>query len=159
MNQARYTRPSALQVTDGNFDFVGDDIRVLLVSNTATFDPTAEFVSDIVADEVANDTGTGYERKTLATKSRAIETGVTVPDITGARDIVKMTGANLTYTNINTTTAIGGGYLFKFVTDDADSLVVASFQLTANIPSDSVVLPEVVLRPDSIFGWTFNVIL
>ena len=159
MNQARYTRPSALQVTDGNFDFVNDDIRVLLVSNTATFDPTAEFVADIVADEVANDSGTGYERKTLATKSRAIETGVTVPDITGARDIVKMTGANLTYTNINTTTRIGGGYLFKFVTDDADSLVVASFQLTADIPSDSVVLPEVVLRPDSTFGWTFNVIL
>ena len=159
MNQARYTRPSALYVTDGNFDFVNDDIRVLLVSNTATFDPTAEFVADIVADEVANDTGTGYERKTLATKSRAIVTDVAISGITGNKDIVRMTAANLTYTNINTVTAIGGGYLFKQITNDADSLVVASFQLTANIPSNSVVLPEVVLRPDTTFGWTYNVIL
>ena len=159
MNQARYTRPSALYVTDGNFDFVNDDIRVLLVDNTATFDPTAEFVADIVADEVSNDSGTGYERKTLATKSRAIETDVAISGITGNKDIVRMTAANLTYTNINTNERIGGGYLFKQITNDADSLIVASFQITSDIPSDVVSLPEVIIRPDSTFGWTYNVIL
>ena len=158
MNQARYTRPSALYVTDGNFDFVGDDIRVLLVSNTATFDPTAEFVADIVADEVSNDAGTGYERKTLATKSRAIVTDVAISGITGNKDIVRMTADNLTYTNINTNERIGGGYLFKFVTDDSDSLIVASFTVP-DIPSDVINLPEVVITPDADLGYTFNVIL
>lgn len=158
MDNARYTRPSALRVTDGDFNFVTDDIRVLLVSTTATFDPTAEFVADIVADEVENDAGTGYERKTLAGKARAIVTGVTITGITGAKDVVRMTANNLTYTNINTLTRIGGGYLFKQVTDDADSLIVASFTVP-DIPSDVINLPEVVITPDSNLGYTFNVIL
>lgn len=158
MDNARYTRPSALRVTDGDFNFVTDDIRVLLVSNTATFDPTAEFVADIVADEVANDAGTGYERKTLAGKAKAIVEAVTITGITGAKDVVRMTANNLTYTNINTLTRIGGGYLFKFVTDDADSLIVASFTVP-DIPSDVINLPEVVITPDANLGYTFNVIL
>lgn len=158
MDNARYTRPSALRVTDGDFNFVDDDIRVLLVSNTATFDPTAEFVADIVADEVTNDTGTGYERKTLAGKARAIVEDVAISGVTGNKDVVRMTANNLTYTNINTNERIGGGYLFKFVTDDADSLIVASFTLP-DIPSDVINLPEVVITPDSNLGYTFNVIL
>lgn len=158
MDNARYTRPSALRVTDGDFNFVDDDIRVLLVDNTATFDPTAEFVADIVADEVTNDTGTGYERKTLAGKARAIVEDVAISGVTGNKDIVRMTANNLTYTNINTNERIGGGYLFKFVTDDADSLIVASFTVP-DIPSDVINLPEVVITPDSNLGYTFNVIL
>lgn len=158
MDNARYTRPSALRVTDGDFNFVDDDIRVLLVSNTATFDPTAEFVADIVADEVANAAGTGYERKTLAGKAKAIVEAVTITGITGAKDVVRMTANNLTYTNINTNLRIGGGYLFKFVTNDADSLIVASFTVP-DIPSDVINLPEVVITPDSNLGYTFNVIL
>lgn len=158
MDNARYTRPSALRVTDGDFNFVTDDIRVLLVDNTATFDPTAEFVADIVADEVTNDTGTGYERKTLAGKARAIVENVAISGVTGNKDVVRMTANNLTYTNINTNERIGGGYLFKFVTNDADSLIVASFTLP-DIPSDVINLPEVVITPDSNLGYTFNVIL
>ena len=158
MDNARYTRPSALRVSDGNFDFLNDDIRVLLVSTTATFDPTAEFVSDIVADEVSNDSGTGYERKALAGKTRGIVTGVTISGVTGAKDVLRMTAANLTYTNINTNERIGGGYLFKQVTNDADSLVVASFTVP-DIPSDVINLPEVVITPDSNLGFTFFALL
>lgn len=158
MNQARYTRPSALRVTDGDFNFVTDDVRVLLVSNTATFDPTAEFVADIVADEVTNDTGTGYERKTLSGKARSIVENVAVPDVTGNRDVVRMTADNLTYTAISTNERIGGGYLFIQDTDDSDSLIIASF-IVPDIPSDVVQLPEVVITPDSNLGFTFNVIL
>ena len=158
MDNARYTRPSALRVSDGNFDFLNDDIRVLLVSTSATFDPTAEFVADIVADEVSNATGTGYERKTLAGKARAIVTGVTITGVTGAKDVVRMTAGNLTYTNINTDLRIGGGYLFKQVTNDADSLIVASFTVP-DIPSDVINLPEVVITPDSNLGFTFFALL
>lgn len=158
MNQARYTRPSALRVAVGDFDFINDDIRVLLVSNTATFDPTAEFVADIVADEVTNDIGTGYERKTLSGKTSDVVTGVAVPDVTGNRDVVRMSSDNLTYTNINTNERIGGGYLFRQETDDSDSLIIASFTVP-DIPSDVISLPEVVITPDSNLGFTYFAIL
>jgi hypothetical protein len=158
MNNARYTRPSALRVASSDFDWLSDDIRVLLVSNTATFDPTAEFVADIVADEVTNDTGTGYERKVIGSKTRAIVQNVAVTGVTVNKDVVRMSGANLTYSNINTNERIGGGYIFRQVTDDSDSLIVASF-IVPDIPSDVISLPEVVITPDSNLGYTFFAIL
>jgi hypothetical protein len=156
---SRFTRTGALYDNDNANAFVDEDARVLLVSTAHTFDPTAEFVADIVADEVTNDTGTGYERKTLGTKSRAIETDVAITGITGNKDIIKLTAATLTYTAINTNERIGGGYVFIQKTDDSDSVLLGLFNLTNDIPSDVVELPTVTIAPDATLGYLYKPLL
>jgi len=156
---SRFTRTGALYDNDNANAFVTEDARVLLVDATHTFDPDAEFVADIVADEVTNDTGTGYERKILGTKSRSIETDVAITGITGNKDIIKLTADILTYTAINTNERIGGGYVFIQKTDDSDSVLLGLFNLTNNIPSDEVELPTVTIAPDPVFGYIFKPLL
>lgn len=143
---SRYTRTGRVYKDEQAAIWQNGTIKVLLVSTAHTFDPTAEFVDDISADEVTNDSGTGYERKTIANPTRTVVTGATVPDRAGGTttlDIVKYDADDLTYSNINTNERIAGGYIYAEVTNDADSKLLALFDLDEDIPADVTNLPTV----------------
>lgn len=156
---SRFTRTGALYDNDNANAFVLEDAKILLVANDHTFDPTAEFVADISADEVTNDTGTGYERKTLANKARSVETDVSIDGVTGNKDIIKITADSINFTNISTNDRIGGGYIYIEETDDSDSVLLGLFKLENDIPSDVVPLPDVTIAPSATLGWLFKAIL
>lgn len=95
-------------------DYVNDDIEVLIVDSTYTFDPTHVYVDDLTG-ELVNDTGTGYERKTVAGKS------ISIPATT---NLVRFFAANPTYQAINTTANGVAAIFYKAVTDDTDSPLI-----------------------------------
>lgn len=122
-----YYKSGLSLVAFGTFSWVGDDIRALLVSSAYTFNQDHQFVSQL-AGELVDGT---YSRKVLASKSVAVDGG------TGA---VSYLAATLTWS------ALAGGVnptkliLYKHVTNDADSLLIASMDVNhvANGLSDFV---------------------
>lgn len=104
--------PAHLKLHNGSIDFANDDIRLLIVSDSYTFDKTHEFVSSIT-NEVTNFEGTGYERKILANLSISL-----------VGDDVVYDADNPTYSAINTNEELAAGIVYKQVTDDTDSEVL-----------------------------------
>lgn len=92
------------KLTNGDIEFVTDTIEVLIVDNTYTFSKAHTLVSDVSGDEVTNDVGSGYERKTLGTKSIAINT---------SDDRVEYKAADVLYTAILTNEVLGGAVVFS----------------------------------------------
>ena len=81
-------------IVDQSIDWVTDTIKVLVVSPDFTFNDTHEFVADIVANEVTNvESTTGYERKTLGTKSISRTPDVSVSGITRSNGTATVTTA------------------------------------------------------------------
>lgn len=94
-----------------NFDYINGTIKCLAVDANYTFDPTHTFVDDIT-NEVENDVGNGYERKTVGGKS------IEVP---AATNIVRYKANNPTYQAIKTVTDPVALIFYLEVTDDTDS--------------------------------------
>lgn len=110
--------PGVLEIAKGNIDFVNDTIKVLIVNENYAFDKSHQFVSDVVANEVTNDTGTGYERKTL--------TGKSVASATGTPDEIRFDADNLVYSVINLgAEEMAAAIIYKEVTDDSDSIILS----------------------------------
>lgn len=110
---------------DAGIDFPSDTIRALLVDSTFNGDANDEFVADPTT--LGELTGTGYVRKDLASKTNAIDT----PNARAEWD-----AADLSWTGIDAGTA-AGLLLFKFVTNDAASPIIAfidtgGFPVTTN---------------------------
>lgn len=97
-----------------NFDYVNGTIKVLIVDSSYVFDPADQFVNDITG-ELVNDTGAGYERKTVAGKS------ISIPNGTNA---VRYFADNPTWQQINTTTDGEALVFYLEVTDDTDSILM-----------------------------------
>lgn len=97
-----------------DLDYVNDDIEVLIVDASYTFDPEDVFVNDITG-ELQNDIGTGYERKALAGKS------ISIPAQT---NLVRFFANNPTYQAINTTENGVAMIVYKRVNNDADSPLI-----------------------------------
>lgn len=100
------------------FVWTTDTIQMLLNSASYTFDPDHDFVDNVDANELS---GTGYVRKTLAGKT------VTVDD---TNNEVRYDATDVTWTGANFGT-VAGGVVFKFVTNDTDSVPLAWVELTA----------------------------
>jgi len=92
------------KLTNGDIDFVADTIEVLIVDNTYTFNKAHTAVSDVSGDEVTNDVGSGYERKTLGTKSIALNS---------TDDRIEYKAADVLYTAILTNEVLGGAVVFS----------------------------------------------
>jgi hypothetical protein len=56
----------------GSLDFLTDTVDVMLMSGSYTFNASQSYVSEVSSHEVS---GTGYERKTLASKTITLDTG------------------------------------------------------------------------------------
>jgi len=138
--------PGLLKLLDRTVDFENDTIKVLLVDTSHTFDKTDEFVSDIVANEAANVSGSGYERKTLGSKTILLD---------AANDRVEYDCANPTYTAINAGT-IAAAIVFKEGVDDASSPLLAQIDFADLVTNGSDV--ELQVNTDGLFTVTNNIV-
>lgn len=138
--------PGLLKLLDGTVDFENDAIKVLLVDTNHTFDKTDEFVSDIVANEASNVSGTGYERKTLASKTITLD---------AANDRVEYDAANPSYTSINAGT-IAAAIVYKEGTGDSDSPLLAQIDFADLVTNGSDV--ELQVNVDGLFTVTNNIV-
>lgn len=114
MALAKYT-PFLLDESKGLHDFLTGDYRMLLLNQSAVFDATMRTVSQVIDNELLG--GGGYARvaltgKTLTTVGATVVWNATSPIAFGSPGI----GAGQT---------IKSAVLFRFVTDDAGSLLVA----------------------------------
>lgn len=107
--------PGLEKLMNGSIDFTSDNIQILLVASGYTFSKAHEFVSDIT-NEVTNNSGTGYERKSLTGKSLAL---------VAVEDRVAYDADNPSYTAIDTVEDLAAAIIFKQVTDDTDSPLIA----------------------------------
>jgi len=119
--------PGLLKLLDGTIDFENDTIKLLLVDTNHSFTKSHEFVSDIVANEATNSSGSGYERKTLTNASIALDTG---------NDRVEFDADDISYTAIDAGT-IASAIIYKEVTNDADSPLIADIDFTDLVTNGS----------------------
>jgi len=111
----------------GNIDLVNDTINLMLVDQTHTPSKANSFVADVVADELS---GTGYSRKTLGTKAVAT-----------VANVIRFTAADPSWTGLNAG-EINGAIIFKQVTNDADSILIAYLEITNLVTNGSDVTIE-----------------
>lgn len=137
--------PGLLKLLDGTIDFENDTIKVLLVDGSHTYTKSHEFVSDIVANEASNVSGSGYERKTLGSKTVTLD---------AANDRVEYDAANPTYTAINAGT-IAAAIVYKEVTNDSDSPIIAQIDFADLVTNGSDV--ELQVNTDGLFTVTNNI--
>lgn len=109
-----------------DFDTPGDVFKLMLVNASESFNAADVYVSDVVANELSD---ASYGRVTL-------EDGNVVTD--GG------TGADIEFTEADFGALSGGetinaAILFKFVTNDADSPLMAFFDLTNTVTNGSEV--------------------
>lgn len=124
---------------DLDFDWTDGSVRCLLV-NSDTWTPAAgdAVVGDILgagADEAAS---TG-DRQVLATTTAALS---------GTDHLVYYDSDPVVYPGVASSTPFDTLVLFKFVTDDTDSWLIASYDLGAQSGDGS----NVTINPDSL-GW------
>lgn len=105
------------KVQDGSIDWDTHTFRVLLATSSYTPNVDHDFVSDVVANEA---TGTGYARQTLTGNAVSID---------DTNDRVDHNANNVTITTLTSTFRYA--VVYRFVTNDADSILVAYFDLGA----------------------------
>lgn len=137
--------PGLLKLLDGTIDFENDTIKLLLVDTNHSFTKSDEFVSDIVANEATNSSGSGYERKTLSNASIALDAG---------NDRVEFDADDITYTAIDAGT-IASAIIYKEVTNDADSPLIADIDFTDLVTNGSDV--DLQVNADGFFYITNDV--
>ena len=115
-------------------DLLGDTIKVMLVNTSYTPDKDHDFVSSITGGTTKEISGTGYSagfgaagRKTLASKTVTQD---------NTNDVAYLSAANLTWTAIDSGT-VGAVAVIKEVTSDADSPILAVFDLIPDIVTNS----------------------
>ncbi len=134
--------PGLEKLLDGTIDFENDTINVLLVDTNHTFDKTHEFVDDVDTNEAS---GTGYSRKTLANASIALD---------AANDRVEFDADNPSYTALDAGT-IAAAIIFKQVTDDTDSPLIAQIDFADLVTNGSDV--ELQINSEGLFYVTNNI--
>lgn len=117
--------PFKKKLGDAGINYPSDTINALLVDSSFNGDANDEFVAD--PGTLGELSGTGYSRKTLASKTNNIDT----PNARAEWD-----AADLSWTGIDAGTA-AGLLLLKFVTNDSDSPIIAfintgGFPVTTN---------------------------
>jgi len=122
---------------DGDIDWPVDTIRVMLLKSSFTPDQDADiFVSDVVADEIGV---AGYARITLANKFSTKDNANNRTDYGADNPVWAALAAGET---------IGWAIVFKLVTNDADSPVIALLDGT-DVPTNG---GQVTLRFNSQAG-------
>lgn len=112
MASSVYNAAKNLFVT-GALDWDTDDIRCLLVTSSYTFDADHATVSAIT-NELS---GTGYSRQSMTCSAPTIDTG---------NDQVECDASDTTFASLNADNGtIAAAVVFKFVTNDADSIPIA----------------------------------
>lgn len=126
-----------LMIVQQDLDLATDELMLLLVDDSYTFDPTHEDLTDITG-ELVNDEGTGYERKDI--------TGASIDLVSGNK--VRFDCNDVEYSGIDTTEDIQAGIIALKGATDADRKLVAYMKgkktatngsdIDFRIPSDGV---------------------
>ena len=129
---------------DGSIDWDSDTIRLMLVDSTTTADTETAAATISAFTTLGELSGTGYVRKDLASKTVTI-------DVANAR--AELDAADVSFAAITAGTA-AAAVVFKFVSNDADSVPIAffdgQFTVTAAAPAsatDVIVFVEPLLGP------------
>lgn len=94
-----------------------DTEKALLVTNAYVFSAAHHFVSDITNELTVG----GYTRQTLGSKTRTVD---------GTNHLIGYTAANPAFGTLTAGETIGGMVVYKFVTVDADSILIGFIDLT-----------------------------
>ncbi len=100
------------------FTWTTSNIQILLNSSSYTFDADHATVDAVDANELS---GTGYSRKTLASKTVTVD---------NTADECRYDAADVTWTGADFGT-VAGGVVFLQVTNDTDSVPIAWVELTS----------------------------
>ena len=109
----------------GAINLTSDTIKIMLLNDTYTPDPDDDYVSDVVTKELVNDSGSGYERKTLANKE------FTEDDV---NDKGIFDADNVLYTAIDTTLDIAVIVIYKDTGTDATSTLILAIDTMTGLP-------------------------
>lgn len=102
-----------LGIHQQTINYVGETMRMMVMNSTYTFDPASATVSAITANEQ-----TTFTRQDLAGKTITANTAAT------PNRIEYRSTDPVTFPSVSAGTAPSGYVLFKFVTNDADSIPV-----------------------------------
>lgn len=122
-----YNNAKAQVMTDLNL--ATDDMRMLLVMSNTTADTDVDLVNPADFGTLDEMDGAGYARKTLAGESVTFDAANNRGEATFTAPVWATLG--------NGTRAVVGSVLIKFVTNDADSINVAFFDLGSITPGGS----------------------
>lgn len=130
-----YTRAAKL-IMDGDIDFASADIRMLLVDSSTTADTEKDIGTLSGFSTLGELSGTGYTRKTLASKATSQD---------DANDRAEFDAADVTWTGLNAGTA-QAAILYLHVTNDSDSIPLlyidtGGFPLVTNGSDATIVWP------------------
>lgn len=106
--------------------FTSNSFKVLLLKGSGyTFNKDHDFVADLTpaSNEIA---GSGYSRQTLASKTRTID---------DTNDRITYDAADPAFGSIVTGETVSAMVLYRFVTNDSDSILVAYYDLP-DTPTD-----------------------
>lgn len=115
-------------------DFTSGTYKWLLLKSTGyTVDRDHDFVSDLTpaSNEIS---ASGYARVTASTKTRTID---------DTNDRISYDCDDPAFGSIAAGQTYGAAVLFKFVTNDSDSILIAYFTLTATATDGSPVTPVI----------------
>jgi hypothetical protein len=105
------------QIATKNVDFSSDDIRMLLLTSSASPDPDDDYVSDISGDEVSV---TGYSRQALTSQA------VTIND---TDDRAEVEANKVTFSSLAIGETIGWAVLYVYNAADASALLLSAFDV------------------------------
>ncbi len=103
--------PKALELLNaGTLTWTSDTIKIMLVDDTAAYNRAHDFVNDVVADELS-----GATRQTLGTKTSA----------DNGTDKWVFDAADPTFPSVTGSQTLGAAIVYKEITDDASSPLLA----------------------------------
>lgn len=128
-----------LKLLDGTIDYLTDNIAILLVNNTYTFDRTHEFVSNI-SGEVS---GTGYARKVVPSKTVSLNT---------ATNTVIFDCGTIEYTAVDVSDTLSSAIVYADGSTDADRALIANIEFGDLATSNADI--NIVTSDDGLFKVT-----
>jgi len=139
-----------VEILSGSIGLANDDIRVALYDNGVafSFDPDVhQFVGDVIdgGTTAQEPSDSSYSRQSLANQTTSADD----TDDEGVFD-----ADDVTFSSLSTTNQIQGVVIYKQVTDDTDSPIIAVIDDT-----DDSDLPAVTNGTDFIIEWSANGVL
>ncbi len=105
-----------LKLLNGNINYTSDNIALLVVDNTYTFDRTDEFVSDLTGEV----SGTGYARLSLTSKTVTLN---------ATTNTVVFDCADVSFNAITTSNAFSGAVVYDDTGVDSTSSLIGFFDM------------------------------
>lgn len=131
-----------LKLLNGSINYTSDNIALLVVDNTYTFDRTDEFVSDITGEV----SGTGYARLSLTSKTVTLN---------ATTNTVVFDSANVSMSAVTTSNAFSGAIVYDDTGVDSTSSLIGFFDMPETTTNGSNV--TLTVSADGLFQVSNNI--